>query len=117
MIVREVDCNQDPIAKELARIAEDVGAEPEMIDTIIAFLRLEPTTRNVVMQLYCPHSNPRSENFRRCGTVCRLFAELDIVRDKYPWVTAEVLTRFLVIWDINCHGEYLYNLATRLRHS
>jgi hypothetical protein len=117
MIVKPIKLRDDDLVREMDKIILKIGMDHEMVDTLLAFLNCPESSRNIIMTLYCPASKPKSETFQQCEDACVTIADIQIFKTRYPWATSSILQTFLLIWDINCHGDSLYNIATRLAHS
>jgi hypothetical protein len=117
MIVRTIQPRTDELVVEMDQIVSDFDIDPEIVDTVIAFLNTPEDKRGLIMKLFCPERKPKSKIFIDCEKFSLQIAESATFKSRYPWATSSMLQDFLLIWDINCHGEYMYNLATRLAHS
>eukprot|EP00961_Rhodomonas_salina_P180110 2430824-Rhodomonas_salina.1 len=106
----------DTYTDQLIAITEQCGIDPDTVTPVRAFCHSPEDSRAKILQLYCP-PEPPSEAFRAVKTACTQFCSVSAFTDEHPWVNAADLIRFLLVFDINCHGNALFNLSTRLSHS
>ena len=117
MVVKPIKERDDELINTMDELMSGRGIDLEMVDTLIAFLNTPQDKREIILNLYCPEGKPKSKIFMDCELFCLDLTEKEIFKTRYPWATAAILQSFLLIWDINCHGDCLYNVATRLAHS
>eukprot|EP00960_Hanusia_phi_P056714 763353-Hanusia_phi.AAC.1 len=90
--------------------------EEDFVEILYPFLHAEESVRQRALDLFHP-SHVEPSKLELCRQACELMCQDAYIAGKFPWCTADIMVKFLVIFDINCHGEFLYDLSTRLAHS
>ena len=134
----DAEMSAHPAVKSLAEMAPDFGEEGlvEILRTMVeisdrsdvqkgtvnllyTFLwQCDDETRKIILSLYCPHQKVKAPTLLACEAACAEIVNLEYFQ-RWPSIyrQPQTLLDFLVIFDINCHGDELYNLSTRLAHS
>ena len=107
------------ILRTMVEISDRSNVQKGTVNLLYTFLwQCDDETRKVILSLYCPHQKVKAPTLMACESACAEIVNLEYFQ-RWPSIyrQPQTLLDFLVIFDINCHGDELYNLSTRLAHS
>jgi len=107
------------ILRTMVEISDRSDVQKGTVNLLYTFLwQCDDETRKIILSLYCPHQKVKAPTLLACEAACEEIVNLEYFQ-RWPSIyrQPQTLLDFLVIFDINCHGDELYNLSTRLAHS
>ena len=107
------------ILRTMVEISDRSDVQKGTVNLLYTFLwQCDDETRKIILSLYCPHQKVKAPTLMACEAACTEIVNLEYFQ-RWPSIyrQPQTLLDFLVIFDINCHGDELYNLSTRLAHS
>jgi len=100
-------------------ISDRHGAERGTVNLLYSFLWCSSAaTQSQIMDLFRPHHRVMAPALQACYAACAEICKLPSFQQRGGvWSDDRRLVDFLVIFDINCHGDELFDYSTRLAHS